>query len=69
MMPSEKPHERLIRKPELREMIGLSDTTVWRLEKSGGFPKRIQIGGSSVAWLLTEVLSWIERKAAARNGE
>ena len=64
----EKPRERLLRKPELREIVGLSDASIWRLEKGGKFPRRIQLGGNSVAWLETEILSWIKRKADARNG-
>lgn len=58
--------ERLIRKPELMSMIGLSDATVWRMEKAGKFPKRLQLGGNSVAWLESEVLDWLSAKAAER---
>ena len=58
--------ERLIRKPELLLMIGLSDSSIWRMEKAGKFPGRIQLGGNSVAWFESEILEWLKDKAAAR---
>ena len=57
---------RVIRKPELFALIGLSDTTIWRLERAGRFPGRILLGGNSVGWLYSEIEAWLEAKAAAR---
>lgn len=65
-MQSRDANERLIRKPELSSMIGLSDATIWRMEKSGRFPKRIRIGGNSVGWLQTEVMKWLKARADER---
>lgn len=50
---------RLIRKHELEAKVGLSDTTIWRLEKEGKFPKRRKINGHSVGWVESEVDTWI----------
>ena len=58
---------RIIRKPELMGIIGLSDVTIWRLEKAGKFPKRIRLGGNSTGWLASEVQAWIDMKAAERE--
>ena len=58
--------ERLIRKSELILMLGISDATIWRMEKAGNFPGRIQLGGNSVAWFESEILDWLKDKAAAR---
>jgi len=55
---------RIIRKPELLGRVGLSDTTIWRLERDGKFPKRILLGGNSVGWLNEEVDAWVQEKAA-----
>lgn len=57
---------RLIRKQELKKLTGLSDTTIWRMEKLGQFPRRRKIAGYSVAWLESEVLSWIAGLEATR---
>jgi prophage regulatory protein len=58
--------ERIIRKPELFEKVPLSDTTIWRLEKRGDFPRRMRIGGNAVGWLASEVDEWMRRKAQDR---
>lgn len=57
---------RIIRKPELFSRIGLSDATIWRMEKSGKFPRRLKLGGNSVGWLDHEVEAWFKHKAAER---
>lgn len=58
---------RVIRRKELCRMVGLSDVTIWRLEREGDFPKRISLGGNSVGWLEDEVVAWIAARAAARD--
>ena len=37
----------------------LSDTTLWRLEKVGRFPKRVKIGFKRVAWRAAEIDAWV----------
>jgi prophage regulatory protein len=59
--------ERIIRKPELHIMVGLSDPTIWRLEKAGKFPGRLRLGGSAVGWMESEILDWLREKADARS--
>jgi len=63
----QKSHQRIIRKPELLNMIGLSAPTIWRMEKAGTFPKRLRLGGNSCGWLSTEIDAWIEERAAERG--
>ena len=63
----DKTKERVIRKPELLAIIGLSDPTIWRMEKDGRFPKRLRLGGNSCGWLESEVDGWLKERAAART--
>ncbi|MGD9975024.1 MAG: helix-turn-helix transcriptional regulator [Desulfatirhabdiaceae bacterium] len=58
--------KRIIRKPELFLKIGLSDATIWRMERAGRFPQRIQLGGNSVGWFDDEIELWLSEKAADR---
>ena len=51
--------ERIIRKKELCEILDVSETTLWRLEKKGSFPKRRQLSIRNVGWLLSEVNQWM----------
>jgi len=55
---SESP-ERLIKWAEVAQMVPMDRTTVLRMEAAGRFPARRQLGPKSVAWLESEVLSWI----------
>lgn len=52
--------DRMIREPECRAMTTLSNSTRWRMEQEGKFPKRIKIGPSAVAYRLSEVQAWIK---------
>jgi len=59
--------QRIIRKPELFSKIGLSDATIWRMERMNRFPGRIKLGGNSVGWFGSEVEEWLAKKAADRT--
>lgn len=50
---------RLIKLSEVKAMTGLAETTIWRYEKDGHFPRRRQIGPNRTAWLLSEIEDWV----------
>ena len=56
---------RLINKKQLKELVPYSNSTIARMEKKGQFPQRIKLGANRVAWILSEVMSWIEAKKSA----
>ncbi len=61
----------IIRKPEVRKITGLSDTTIWRLEKAKKFPQRKRLSTSACGWLLSEVLAWVQSRpevGGSQNG-
>jgi len=39
-----------------------SRTTIWREERAGRFPRRIQLSPGRVGWIGSEVLEWIESR-------
>ena len=53
---------RILRAREVSNMIGLSPTTIWRLEKAGDFPARRRLAANSVGYLESEILTWIESR-------
>ena len=65
----EKINRRIIRKPELLSRVTLSDCSIWRMEKLGKFPKRVQLGECSVGWFEDEVDAWFEARAAERESQ
>ncbi len=53
---------KLLHFPTVRERTGLSRSTIWRLERCGGFPKHRRISANVVAWVEEEVMGWIHSK-------
>jgi prophage regulatory protein len=53
---------------ELRALgIRQSNMTLIRWEKAGRFPKRAHLGGTSLAWVRSEVMAWCEERIAERS--
>lgn len=58
-------NSKIIRRREVCERVGLSYTTIWRYERDGLFPQRIQLKSNAtgmraaVGWHSDEVDAWI----------
>ena len=61
--------QKLIRIKSVLNLTGLSKSYVYQLAQEGRFPQPIQLvpGGSSVAWIESEVLEWIDSRIEERN--
>jgi prophage regulatory protein len=57
----------VIRLPQLELMVGLSRSSIYRLEAAGEFPKRVKLTSRSVAWPRAAVEKWLESRPAARD--
>lgn len=57
--------KRTIRKDELKQLVPLSDTTIYRLEQEGKFPSRFAITPRCVVWDYDEVQAWIQSRKQA----
>jgi prophage regulatory protein len=55
----------LLQAKEVAKLVGLSKTMIWRLEREGKFPKRVQLGDKRVAWPRAEVEAWIRARPTA----
>ncbi len=42
--------------------VGLSRVTIWRLERAGKFPDRVNLTDSRIGWIETEIDEWIEAR-------
>lgn len=61
---------RSIRRPELKLMVPLADSTIYEMEQRGEFPRRFSLSPRCVVWDLAEVLAWLEaRRAESRAGK
>ena len=58
----------LATRDDLKRMgINVSRTTLLRWELNGRFPRRIRMGGTSVAWFMSEIQDWLTDRAAERS--
>jgi len=55
---------RLLRPRELRALLGVSGTTLWRMTKRGSFPAPIRISPGCVGWRADDVQAWLAQRAA-----
>jgi prophage regulatory protein len=55
----------VLRMAQVTAATKLSRMTIYRLEKRGQFPARIQLSPNSVGWREDEVERWIESRPAA----
>ena len=62
MAQADPPLRRTIKKPQLRQMVPLADSTIWEMEQRGEFPKRFRLTPRCVVWDLSEVQSWLEKR-------
>lgn len=54
-----------IRLPKVMELVGLSQTSIYEMAKTGRFPKQVKLGGRAVAWVKSEVLAWNKEQVEA----
>lgn len=56
----------ILKLPAVCSLTSLSKTSIYYLECSGKFPRRIKLGSRAVGWLEEDVRAWVaERKACS----
>ena len=65
-----KPWAHLMRISDVTKKTGISRSYLYQLSKEGLFPKSVSLvsGGTSVAWVSSEVQDWIDTRIAERDG-
>ena len=58
---------RLIRRKEVQVKTGLGASSIYALMKQGKFPYPIHLSIRRVAWIESEIDSWIEERIATVN--
>ncbi|MBT9570044.1 MAG: AlpA family phage regulatory protein [Pseudomonas umsongensis] len=58
-----------IRLPEVKRLVGFGTTKIYEMANQGLFPKQVQLGARSVAWVKSEVLQWNRDKLAESRGQ
>ena len=60
---------KILRLPEVKEITGLSRSTIYLRMSEGTFPKHISLGARAVGWLKSEVNTWMEERINESRGE
>jgi prophage regulatory protein len=62
---------KLIRIKSVIALTGLSKSYIYDLSNRALFPKSVQLvpGGTSVAWVKSEVIAWIDSRIQSRDAE
>ena len=58
---------KILRLPVIKELTGLSRSTIYLRMSNGEFPPSISLGGRAVGWLEGDVNDWLESKVTARD--
>ena len=53
---------KVLRLPSVKELTGLSRSTIYLRIKNGEFPKPISLGDRAVGWLEKDVDDWLDQK-------
>ena len=53
------PRDRLLRLPDVSDIVGIRKSTIYALIKEGKFPKCIYVTSKTVAWPESAVLAWV----------
>ena len=59
--------DRLLRRREVENLVGLSTSRIYCLMKTGEFPIPVRIARQAVAWRQSEIDEWIETRPRAAN--
>ena len=59
---------KIIRLPQVKQMVGLGTTAIYDKMKNSDFPKQIKIGRLS-GWVESEVQAWINEQIMASRPE
>lgn len=55
---------RVIRRPELRLIVPIANSSIYELEQRGEFPRRFYLSSRCVVWDLGEVEAWLRQRRA-----
>lgn len=59
--------KKILRLPEVIEMVGLSKATIYNFMRDGIFPQSIHLGANSRGWLLNEINDWLNERITQRD--
>ena len=62
----EKPKLKLLTEADLRELLSVSRSTIYRLVRSGALPPGLRIGPRSLRWSYGSIEAWLKNQEKAK---
>ena len=59
---------RIVRRPEVEAITGLSRSSIYSKMDDGTFPRNIKLSARSVGWLESEVQAFLQERISASRG-
>ena len=57
--------DRLLRRPEVEQEVGLKKSAIYEYMAEGTFPKPVRLGRRAVAWRASEIEEWKAKREPA----
>ena len=58
---------KILRAKQVKELVGYSISSIYRLSSQKQFPKPIKLGDHASGWVASEVNDWIQDRISSRN--
>jgi len=58
--------KKVLRLKDVIQIVGLSRSSIYALKASGNFPNSFMLGKRAVAWLDSEIQSWVDLKTQGK---
>ena len=55
---------RILRRPAVEMLVGLSRSTIYLRMEQGTFPKPVPLGGRLVGWIESDIQAWLDDRIA-----
>lgn len=56
-------NERIFRRPDVEQLVGLSRSTLYAMMAEGTFPKPLRLGKRAVGWRERDLRHWLDSRA------
>jgi|UniRef100_E6QGL0 prophage regulatory protein len=67
-MMNQQIEQRILRLPQVMELVGLRKTAVYQRIKENSFPAPIKLGSAS-GWIQRDIEDWINQQVARQQGQ
>lgn len=55
---------RILRRPDVERITGLSRSTLYAMMADGTFPKPVKLGKRAVGWRQSDISEWLDSRAS-----